>query len=303
MYGAAPLGDDLIGSLVANDWRLPVESVEYLAIGYGSFHWLVTSAGGTRWLVTADAEDGPFAVAAAHRVARHLADDGLDFVRPPLPAATSAVVVAADSWLVSVWPWLDGRSSTSGGHESSADLEATLRCVRRLLDPVPELVENWDLDGRETLVRLLCGEGWGSGPYVREARRLTVGGRARIERDLARYDELANTSRATEFEFVVTHGEPHAANVIHTSGGAQLIDWDTVRWAPRERDLWTLADQHGFRAGYGEMALSTEAIEIYELQWVLTEIAEFAAALAVADEANPDLDIAMREMSTYLGGG
>ena len=61
--------------------------------------------------------------------------------------------------------------------------------------------------------------------------------------------------------------------------------------------------QHGFRAGYGEMALSTEAIEIYELQWVLTEIAEFAAALAVADEANPDLDIAMREMSTYLGGG
>jgi len=69
-------------------WRLAVASIEYLAVGFGSHHWLVVDAGGTRWFVTVDdfqvphrdalqaalagehvAECGPYAASAARLIA------------------------------------------------------------------------------------------------------------------------------------------------------------------------------------------------------------------------------------------
>ena len=38
----------------------------------------------------------------------------------------------------------------------------------------------------------------------------------------------------------MTHGEPHAGNVMRTDEGRLLVDWDTVALAPPERDLWML---------------------------------------------------------------
>jgi uncharacterized protein len=40
---------------------------------------------------------------------------------------------------------------------------------------------------------------------------------------------------------VVTHGEPHPANVMLVTGTLVLIDWDTVALAVPERDLWMVA--------------------------------------------------------------
>jgi aminoglycoside phosphotransferase (APT) family kinase protein len=38
--------------------------------------------------------------------------------------------------------------------------------------------------------------------------------------------------------WVVTHGEPKINNILITSNGPVMIDWDTVRLAPPARDLW-----------------------------------------------------------------
>ncbi len=118
---------------------------------------------------------------------------------------------------------------------------------------------------------------------------------------LARYDELAAALAADDADFVVTHGEPHAGNVVHTLAEANLIDWDTVRWAPRERDLWSLADHQGWRCAYGDdVVLSDDALEVYRLRWSLVEIADFVPSLAFADDKNPDLEVAAQELRNYL---
>lgn len=38
--------------------------------------------------------------------------------------------------------------------------------------------------------------------------------------------------------FVITHGDPHHYNVLQTPLDVWLVDWDGIKIAPRERDLW-----------------------------------------------------------------
>ncbi|HAT8171473.1 TPA: phosphotransferase, partial [Legionella pneumophila] len=42
--------------------------------------------------------------------------------------------------------------------------------------------------------------------------------------------------------FVITHGDPHHYNVLQTPLDVWLIDWDGIKIAPRERDLWHYLD-------------------------------------------------------------
>lgn len=91
---------------------------------------------------------------------------------------------------------------------------------------------------------------------------------------LDRYDELRMWCDGQRR--VITHGEPHAGNVMRVHGETYLIDWDTVALALPERDLWLLLD-HGNTealAGYEERTGHTpnpDALSLYRLRWAIEE--------------------------------
>lgn len=301
VFGDAPLDDGTIASLLREHWRLTPAEVRYERIGYGGYHWLA-AAGGQRWLVTADAVDGPRPVVPCYELAKRLGDDGLEVVRPPLASGAGAVAVAAAGWWISVWPWLEGRSSTGGRHESAADLAAVAGAVRRLHDHPAGAIDDglhdeWAILGWERFETGLPAAA-ASGPYAAEVRGLLAEHLGYVRDRKARYDVLA-ARRPPVTEWVVTHGEPHAANVVHTANGPVLIDWDTVRLAPRERDLWVLALYPGWQAGYGADA-DPELLEAYGLRWDLGEIAVFVPDLLAAQATTADLDVAIEELRGYL---
>jgi spectinomycin phosphotransferase len=76
---------------------------------------------------------------------------------------------------------------------------------------------------------------------------------------------------------VLTHGEPHPGNTMHTESGWLLIDWDTALAAPPERDLWDLDPGDGtLHAAYTAATgtrLRPDLLELYRIRWDLTEIA------------------------------
>jgi aminoglycoside phosphotransferase (APT) family kinase protein len=78
---------------------------------------------------------------------------------------------------------------------------------------------------------------------------------------------------------VITHGEPHAGNVMTTPGGLALVDWDTVLLAPPERDLWDMAGDDGSLLGHYTRAtgiqIDPEALALYRLWFDLAEISEY----------------------------
>jgi spectinomycin phosphotransferase len=69
--------------------------------------------------------------------------------------------------------------------------------------------------------------------------------------------------------WVVTHGEPHGANVVWTASGAVLVDCGDLRLAPPERDL------ANFGVDGDRLATAT-----YRRHYVLSEIAEYAGRLS-----------------------
>lgn len=84
---------------------------------------------------------------------------------------------------------------------------------------------------------------------------------------LALAGRLAAAIEARGAAWVVTHGEPHAANVMHTRDGLALIDWDTVAIAPPERDLWMVAA--------AATDADAQAIDYFRLTWGLKDLAEW----------------------------
>ena len=70
-----------------------------------------------------------------------------------------------------------------------------------------------------------------------------------------------------------THGEPHTANQLVTPTGRLLVDWESLRRAPAERDLRVLVQD-----GHGDLCAPDWAmVEMFDLEWRLDEIAQYAA--------------------------
>ena len=62
-----------------------------------------------------------------------------------------------------------------------------------------------------------------------------------------------------------THGEPGHHNQLHTAAGTVLVDWETLKLAPAERDLRTL--DRGDR----------QMLEMFDLEWRLSEVSQYTS--------------------------
>lgn len=306
---AAGLDETALSALVADRWRLEVESISYEPVGGGSHHWLLRAAdAGYRFLTVDDLgtkpwlgadHDSVFAgLGVAFATARRLRDSGLDFVVAPIPAADGAMVTRVDErFSAAVFPYIEGRPGTFGEAFSRRDRRDLCDMWARLhLATTPVRDEaprrSLDLPGRADLdgaLEEIDGQ-WSGGPYSELVRGWLTANRELVTAAVETYDRLA-VPMATK-EFVITHGEPHAGNLIRTEEGLRLIDWDTVALAPPERDLWMLDDGTDVGlAPYTEAtghAIDRSALDFYRLAWLVTDVASFVAELRGnhTDDAN-----------------
>jgi spectinomycin phosphotransferase/16S rRNA (guanine(1405)-N(7))-methyltransferase len=72
---------------------------------------------------------------------------------------------------------------------------------------------------------------------------------------------------------VLTHGEPHPGNTLRTKDGWRLIDWDTVKIAPPERDLWLLGGDLAAYTDTTGVDVLPEMLTLFRLRWEITDLA------------------------------
>lgn len=283
----------------------------YRALGWGSHHWEVAAADGTRWFVTVDeleqkllsasepADEGFARLTASLRTAVALQDAGLDFVLAPLPlAGGSPAARLGERFAVAVYPFVQGQSFTwgqwaPGQRARMAEMLAAVHMAppraRR-----PALADEFTVPFRDVLEAGCAGSGIrDSGPYALPLGRLLAEHEAAIRRMLDRYDDLVTTARALPAaRNVLTHGEPHPGNTMLTADGWRLIDWDTALVAPPERDLWSLDPGDGsvldaYAATTGVTPVPA-LLELYRLGWDVKDMAYDTARLLRPHTGTPD---------------
>lgn len=293
----ADLPEDLLAAALARGWGVAVASMTYRPVGFGSHHWEVLDAAGTRWFVTADELENkryrlgePLAAAfgrlrAALAAASDLRDCGAKFVVAPVPTVDGEPLARAhDRFGVALYPFVDGQSFEWGEFAAPAHRRAMLDLVvathtAPAVAARRAMADDFAVPHRDELEAALdpVGRAAACGPYARPAALLIAANAAPIRRLLARYDELAARGRSRPSAPVLTHGEPHPGNTMLTSGGWMLIDWDTALVAPPERDLWSLDPGDGSVLGAYADATGVpplaSMLELYRIRWDLADIA------------------------------
>ena len=121
---------------------------------------------------------------------------------------------------------------------------------------------------------------------------------------LVGYEQLADEVRQRGDGAVLTHGEPHAANVLVVEDRFLLIDWDTALLAAPERDLWHLDPGDGsildaYRRRTG-VTPSPAAVDLYRLWWDLTEIGGYLGVLRRPHTDTTDIAESWKGLQEYL---
>ena len=314
---------DLVRAL-ADGWGLRAGTLRYAPVGGGSYHWVVTGDQREQWFVTVDDLDDKGwlgrtrpAVFAGLRAAMDAAvtlrdKAALAFVVAPVPALDGqAVRPLGDRHAVAVFPFLPG---TPGRWDEGlpapdrAELVAMLAALHRADPKNPSAVRlprpGFGLSWRDDLEAALreLGRPWTGGPFAAPARSLLAGAAGQVRR---RLDVLDQGASAPAGETVITHGEPHPGNVIRAPGGdLSLIDWDTVRLAPPERDLWMVATETGDELRrYTELTgrpVDMAALELYRLRWALDDISCFVRDLRAPHGRTPGTEHAWHALEISI---
>jgi spectinomycin phosphotransferase len=297
----AGIGERELKRALADGWHIHAETIQYAPVGGGSYHWVVRDDQDRRWFATVDdLEDkswlgnDPVTVGAGLRAAmdtawalRHQAR--LGFVAAPTPDRRGATVAPlGDKHAVTVFPFIDGTSGEFGAELPAAERTRLVEMLAALHRATPAAtgarlahVELPQRDGLETALNEI-GRPWQGGPFAEPARALLSAAAGQLWQLLGTFDQLADRVKGTS-ELVVTHGEPHPANVLRVGADRMLIDWDTVGLARPERDLWWAIsgpgeDSRRYQEATG-MAVDPAALEFYRLRWTLDDASSFVSEL------------------------
>ena len=276
---------------LADGWGRDVVAADYAALGAGSYHWIVRNAEGARAFVTVDdldqkawlgdTRDAAFdGLRRAFDTAAALRDAGLDFVVAPMRTTDGeSLRRIGPRYTIALFPFVDGRAGEFGDADPAerAAVVALLAELHRATPAVAAVARSvgLELPGRGHIEAGLrdVDETWSGGPLAEPARRALAERASDVAELLALADRLAASVAERGGDWVVTHGEPHPANVIRTGAGHVLVDWDTVALAPPERDLWMVVDA----TEQGDV--DREALDYFRLTWNLKDLAEYLKLL------------------------
>ncbi|HET7017535.1 MAG TPA: phosphotransferase [Streptosporangiaceae bacterium] len=293
------LEPERLRAALASGWDLGSGSLEYLPEGGGAYHWQLTGRQGQRHFVTVDDLDSKdwigttrsevFAgLGRALGTATTLANEAeLEFVVAPIAAEDGEPLRRIDDrYAVSVFPFLPGRSFPFGPYADerlrleALDLVAALHQATAVVrDRAPAHVPGFA--GRADLAAFLGepDQPWVAGPFGEDARAALLAGSdhpAGLAWLIAAFDQLVDRTGVHQASPVITHGEPHPANLRSSGGRLYLIDWDTVGLGPPERDLSLIVaegeDLERYRRATGRDA-DPVVITLYRLRWYLDDLA------------------------------
>lgn len=309
------LADADILACLNTHYDLDAASLEFLTLGNDASAWVyrVNARDKTYFLKVRKGEPSIPVLSAP----RFLKDSGIREVVAPLVTNTGRLWVSLGTFSLTLYPFVVGEVGMDVGL-SNQQWHTFGRVLRQIhaVKPSPELeaqlrVETYSPPWTSVIqqIRDKIDAGVFKDDYERELAAFWNERREEIDKIIIRASELGNLTREQALPLVLCHADIHTANMLLTpEGDLQIVDWDGIMLAPKERDLmFPLEEVDGsqpFLEGYGAVEVNWQAIAYYRYEWVVQEIGDYGERVfLVSDTGEETLRDAVRGFQQLFDPG
>ena len=313
--------DEKIITCIKNAYRLDVVRIAFLPIGadQNTAVYRIVAGDGTPYFVKLRRGDFDEASVA---IPKFLSDIGIKQVIPSLLTKTGQLWANLEPFKVILYPFVEGHNGFEVNLSDRQRIEfgAALKKFHTAKIP-PALTKGirqeifspqWreqvtfflERIQKETFVDHIASE---MAAFLKNKSDDTD--------ELIKHSErLARALQAQTPEYNLCHGDIHAWNLLVAANGAlYLVDWDTLIFAPKERDLMfvgaglggsghTLQEEETlFYQGYGQTEVNPIAMAYYRYERIIEDIAVYCVQIFFSDEGGEDRERALENLkSNYL---
>lgn len=230
----------------------------------------------------------------------YLQQQGIEHIVAPIKTIEDGLSASIEEFSLILYPLIDGTSAwdltlTDSQWRNWGEI------MRRIHD-VPISTELAEVLPRETFVckweemfnrvnKLVYTQEFDN-PIQQQTAILWKQKQAVIDQSYRRLVGLGRQLQTQDHAFMICHADIHQANImIDKQGQIQIVDWDEVIIAPRERDLmFFVEDGHdsntvnAFLQGYGDVEINQTALTYYRYDWVVQEYSDYGERVFFSDE-------------------
>lgn len=297
------LADEEIVRCLRDAYGLAIKSISFLPIGadFNTAVYRVTADGQMDYFLKL--RRGEF-IDSSVSVPEYLASLGIKQVIPPLATKTRQLWTSLASFKAILYPYVEGRNGVEAKLSENQWVQFGAAIKKLHSTDIPSTLtsgtprEAFSSKWRETVKVFLIrieNEVFEEPVAVKMAEFLRSKS-SEILNLVERTEKLAATIQGQPIEYILCHADIHGWNLIVDKEVLYIVDWDTLIFAPKERDLmfvgsgiWdsgrTAAEEESlFYQGYSQTKINQDAICYYRFERIIQDIGEYCEYIFLSDE-------------------
>lgn len=302
------LKDEKIIACLRDAYGLTLEKIAFLPLGadFNTAVYRVTTSNQMDYFLKL--RSGKF-LEASVSVAKHLGDLGIKQVIPPLSTKTRQLWTSLGSFKAILYPYVEGHNGaeTKLSEDQWVQFGAAIKKLHSA--DIPALItkdvprETFFSKWRETVKAFLMrieNDVFEEPVAVRMALFLKSKS-SEILKLVERAEALALAIQKHPIDYVLCHADMHGWNLIVDKENAlYIVDWDTLIFAPVERDLMFIGagiwdsglpaaeEESLFYQGYGQTKINQDAMAYYRFERIIQDIGDYCEYIFLSDEGGDD---------------
>jgi spectinomycin phosphotransferase len=262
---------------------------------------------------------------ASITVPNYLAGSGIKQVIPSLTTQTGKLWADLNPFKVILYPFVEGRNGFARKLSNQQWVEFGAALKQFHVSHFPSAItngierENFSSQWRDTVKRYLerIEKEVFTEPVAVDLANFL---KSKIDETLEliqRAGQFAQALRKQDPENILCHADIHGWNLLIDNNGAlYIVDWDTLVFAPKERDLMFIGGGLGnsgytpqeeeamFYQGYGQTEINQIAIGYYRCERIIEDLAVYCEQIFLSDDGGEDRREALENVkSNFLPGG
>jgi spectinomycin phosphotransferase len=318
------LKDKEIIACLRDAYGLTIEKVVFLPLGadFNTAVYRVTTTDGADHFLKL--RSGKF-LEASVSVPKYLADLGIKQVIPPLATKTGQLWANLEPFKAILYPYIEGCNGVEAklSEDQWTQFGAAIKKLHSI--DIPSSItkdilrETFSSKWRESVKAFLIrieNEVFEE-PVAAKMALFLKSKSSEILKLVERAEELAFAIQKQPIDYVLCHADMHGWNLIVDKENAlYIVDWDTLIFAPAERDLmfigagiWdsglTAAEEASlFYKGYGQAEINHAVLAYYRFERIIQDIGDYCEYIFLSDEGGDDRMQSFEYLqSNFLPGG